>query len=587
MALAAHAFALEPDCLDISRQDAGALIDELLAFHERFPSLFDASSEPKLLFALDGDLLAANASALKLLQRRLSVVRGDRFVRGFSRYMGSFEREAFAIAKSGRTARVATTIARPDGGLIALEATLFPAIVDDTTVGVYVSALDVTSRMERERATARRIQELSSLFEHHAQATMSVDAIGRIRSINAAGERLLGYEPRDLIGEPYAAFVFADGLAHTNAMMERVMKGETATGVTAVRHKSGERIDLAGVVIPIFVDDRVVGAYAVGDDRAHLRGENERIRELYLLAANPTQSAEAQLSMALDIGRRRLHCREAYVARAEGPSLVQMHGAGRWSRREGERRLREGSTDDLALRAGEPICADATGGEGAIVAPIIVGGQAFGTLAFVAPDAGFFAPDDVDYVRLVSTLVSAAIDRAQQHRRLDTLAFYDALTGLPNRAQLADRLADTISRAGRDSSVFALHFFDLDGFKAINDAHGHSRGDDVIALMGQRLERIVAHPNVVARVGGDEFVVVQPDVRDPELAREYARTLCASIGEAFDVEGRTYRLSASVGIAFFPGDGKDSATLLARADLALYKVKASGRNAVAFAGELG
>ena len=290
--------------------------------------------------------------------------------------------------------------------------------------------------------------------------------------------------------------------------------------------------------------------------------------------------------MALDIGRKRLGCREAYVARVDGRDLVFVHSNGRGHRREGERMRRYGSLDDLALHAGEPVCAEDAAGISSIAAPLAVGGQPYGTLAFVAPHSGAFATDDVDYVRLISSLASAAIDRAQQHRRLDALAFYDALTGLPNRAQLSERLAEVIDDATSHDARFALHFFDLDGFKAINDEHGHPRGDDVIAMMGKRLERIVLRPNVVARVGGDEFVVVQPDLRAPQDARAYAQMLREAIGEPFVVEDREYRISASVGIALFPGDGDDSAALLARADLALYKVKATGRDAIAFASDL-
>ena len=558
------------------------LLTELLAYHARFPSLFEANAEPKLLFDLAGNLAAANPAALKLLGRRINVMRGDRFARGFSRYMGPFEREAFALAIAGRTARVATTIAKPDGHLIAVEASLFPAVVDDTTVGVYVSAVDVTSRIERERATARRIQELSSLFENHAHSTMSVDALGRVRSVNSALERMLGYSAEELVGRPYASVIFGDAVAAAAKMFERAMSGQTMAGTMSIRHKAGDRIEFSGVLIPIVVDDHVVGAYAVGDDRTQAQGANERIRELYLLAANPAHGSEAQLAMALDTGRRRLGCAEAYIGRIDGDAFTFVHCTGLAKHREGERVALFGTLDECAMQAGEPVALTGDDGLPAIAAPIVVAGQPFGTVAFIAPRRGLFDSEDVDYVRLVSSLASASIDRGQQHRRLDALAFYDALTGLPNRVQLADRLTEAIARAERDRLAFALHFFDLDGFKAINDEHGHPRGDDVIALIGKRFERHVARPNIVARVGGDEFVVVQPSIRERADAAAFAEILREAIAEPFVVERCEYRISASVGIALYPRDGTDAATLLARADLALYKVKATGRDAVAF-----
>jgi diguanylate cyclase (GGDEF)-like protein len=290
--------------------------------------------------------------------------------------------------------------------------------------------------------------------------------------------------------------------------------------------------------------------------------------------------------MALDTGRRRLGCREAYVGRVDAGDLTFVHCNGRSTHREGERRNLAGTLDERAMRAGEPVASLADAENRAIAAPIVVAGLPFGTIAFVGPRGGEFDADDIDYVRLISSLASASIDRGQQQRRLDALAFYDALTGLPNRVQLADRLTEAIARAQSDAAPFALHFFDLDGFKAINDEHGHPRGDDVIALMGKRFERNVPRPSLVARVGGDEFVVLQPAIRTSEDARAFAQTLRAAIAEPFVVERSEYRISASVGIALYPGDGADAATLLARADLALYKVKAMGRDAVAFAKDL-
>jgi diguanylate cyclase (GGDEF)-like protein/PAS domain S-box-containing protein len=563
-----------------------SLLCELLAFHARFPSLFETSLEPKLLLDLDGALVCANAAACKLLGRPERVLRGKRFSRGLSRHMSDYELEAFTLAKNGHTARVATTIARPGGALLALEATLFAAIVDGRTVGVYVSALDVTSRMERERATNRRMQELSSFFEHHADCTVSIDAAGRIRAVNPAFEKRFGYDASELVGKPLGALLFDGGGSEADEMFRRALEGRTTTGSIAAKTRAGRRIDLTGVVIPIVVDGRAVGAYAVGNDGTQGRGETERIRELYLLAANAGQSAEAQLASAIDLGRRRLNCGEAYFAEVDRDELRYVHCTGVTRRREGARVRLAGSLDARAIGANEPIAVDGSRGHAAIVAPIAVGGQPYGTLAFVAPRSGAFSAEDIDYVRLIASLASAAIERGQQSRRLDALAFYDALTGLPNRVALANILGDTIATAAREQAAFAVQFFDLDGFKAINDEHGHACGDDVISLVGKRFERQVAAPNFVARIGGDEFVVVQPSARTRADASALAGTLRAAIAEPFVVDGREYRLSASVGIAFYAEDGASAAELLTRADVALYKVKATGRDAIAFAADV-
>ncbi len=555
---------------------------DVLAMHARFPALFEANLEPKLLFDLSGSLVAANAASLKLLGRRMNALRGERFGRRLARHMGSHESEAFALATAGRTARVATTVANSSGALLALEASLFPAVVDGTTVGVYVTAVDVTARLNHERAVDRRTQELSSLFLRHADSTISFDEFGRVRSMNAAFERLLGYSADELVGRPFTSVLFDDSILRIDEVFKSALQGQTSSGTATIKHKSGEPIELTGVVVPIVVDERVVGVYAVGHDNVNQRSENQRMRELYLLAANATHGAEAQLATALNIGRKRLGCREAYVARVNGDRLTYVHCAGTSTRREGMHVELAGSVDENALATGEPLFTSEDGVV-TVTAPLIVGMNNYGTIAFVEDTPGSLAPDDVDYVRLIASLASAAIDRGEQLRRLDALALYDVLTGLPNRAHLAERLDDTIAKADRDAHPFALHFIDLDGFKAVNDTDGHARGDAVLATIGKMLERTIGGSNMVARLGGDEFVVVQPGAHDRADARALAEQLRTAIAEPFVIGGKEYRVTASVGIAFFPHDGHTAGTLLAHADAALYKVKGSGRDAIAFA----
>jgi diguanylate cyclase (GGDEF)-like protein/PAS domain S-box-containing protein len=558
------------------------LLEELLVSHARFPALFDANLEPKVLFDLSGSFIAANAAALRLLGRRMNVLRGERFARALSRHMGSHEAEAFALAKSGRTARVATSIASASGAVVALEATLFPAIVDGTTVGIYACAVDVTSRLNRERAIDRRTQELSSLFLRHADSTISFDEFGRVRSVNAAFERLLGYSADELVGRPFTSLIVDDSILRIDEAFKSALQGQTSSGSALIKHKSGEPIELTGVVVPIVVDERVVGVYAVGHDNVDQRSENQRMRELYLLAANATHGAEAQLATALNIGRKRLGCREAYVARVDGDRLTYVHCAGNSDRREGMHAELAGSADASALDAGEPIFTTHDGIV-TVTAPLLVGMENYGTIAFVEDAPGALKPDDADYVRLIASLASSAIERGEQLRRLDALALYDVLTGLPNRANLAERLQDTIAKADRDAHPFALHFIDLDHFKAVNDTDGHARGDAVLATIGKTLERTIGGANMVARVGGDEFVVVQPGANDRAEARALAERIRMAIAEPFVIGGVEYRLTASVGIGFFPDDGLTPGTLLAHADAALYKVKGSGRDAIAFA----
>ncbi len=166
---------------------------------------------------------------------------------------------------------------------------------------------------------------------------------------------------------------------------------------------------------------------------------------------------------------------------------------------------------------------------------------------------------------------------AEALRHIERLALWDGVTGLPNRTFLADRLGEELSRAERHGRAFALLMFDLDGFKDVNDTHGHAAGDRVLAMVGARAARSMRASDVVARVGGDEFVALLPEATR-EGAAAVAEKLRVSLAQPYGFGRRTARLSASIGIAFYPEHGRDLETLQRSADAALYAAKRGGKN---------
>jgi len=162
------------------------------------------------------------------------------------------------------------------------------------------------------------------------------------------------------------------------------------------------------------------------------------------------------------------------------------------------------------------------------------------------------------------------------------LALHDPLTGLANRTLLGDRLHQAIASAAREPEVFAVHFYDLDNFKAINDEHGHLRGDEVLRAIARRLERVARQADTVARIGGDEFVVLQPGVHSRDDVEKLGRRVQAALAEPIAIGAASCKLTVSGGVALYPADGCDSQSLLAHADAAMYRVKQSGRDDIAF-----
>jgi methyl-accepting chemotaxis protein len=173
-------------------------------------------------------------------------------------------------------------------------------------------------------------------------------------------------------------------------------------------------------------------------------------------------------------------------------------------------------------------------------------------------------------------------DRKKAEEAVHKLAYYDTLTGLPNRTLLLDRLKQTLAQAKRDNRYVALLFLDLDGFKEVNDLRGHAFGDLFLKAVGQRLDSCLRKNDTLARFGGDEFVVLLPGVAETPEVRSVAIKILEAMNQPFTLESEMVKVTTSMGIAIFPLDGNDSGTLLKRADIAMYTAKGRGRNNFCF-----
>jgi diguanylate cyclase (GGDEF)-like protein len=181
-------------------------------------------------------------------------------------------------------------------------------------------------------------------------------------------------------------------------------------------------------------------------------------------------------------------------------------------------------------------------------------------------------------------------DRKQSEREIHRLAYFDSLTGLPNRVLFKDRVTQALSHARRYGTTLATLFLDLDRFKVINDTLGHNIGDLLLKSVADRLAESVRHSDSVcrsvgkgenhslARLGGDEFTVLLTNLRDVQDAGKVARRIVESLAQSFSIEGREIFVTVSVGIAIFPVDGDSVDALLKNADSAMYHAKEQGRN---------
>ena len=169
-----------------------------------------------------------------------------------------------------------------------------------------------------------------------------------------------------------------------------------------------------------------------------------------------------------------------------------------------------------------------------------------------------------------------------KNERIKHLAFHDALTDLPNRALLMERLERHIVLAARAPRTLAVMFLDLDQFKSVNDCLGHHVGDDVLIAVAHKLQALVRQSDTVARLGGDEFVILFDSPASRENVIYIAERIIASIGEPMQLRGETARIGTSIGMAMFPADGNCAAQLLKHADSAMYASKNAGKNTYRF-----
>ena len=186
---------------------------------------------------------------------------------------------------------------------------------------------------------------------------------------------------------------------------------------------------------------------------------------------------------------------------------------------------------------------------------------------------------------IAASYVSVFNDITEQRRkdeRIRHLAFHDALTGLPNRSLMQDRLQHAIERAQREGTRLSVTFLDLDRFKAINDTLGHDVGDQLLQEVAARIKTRLRSSDTVARMGGDEFVVLMENLRDPEYCAGVADEIIAEISRPLNIHGHAIEIGASLGVAFYPEDGDDATTLMKHADTAMYVAKADGKGIYRF-----
>jgi diguanylate cyclase (GGDEF)-like protein/PAS domain S-box-containing protein len=455
-------------------------------------------------------------------------------------------------------------------------------------------------------------QQFYSLFAQNPDLIAIYDRQGRVVLGNRAATRLLKAGD-EAVGEHYSRHIVADELPFVNEAFETALSGRPVSIETAFRTGDGERIAVHATIFPQFSGTEIAGVIGVAKDVRALkaaeddyREQSERIAELYTLSATQGMTWEQQIDRTMSTAARRLNYDFAVLCELREEAIVPLGSIGESGVELGAPIPLEQTMSKYAIERREvwpvddlstfvyPNEAANRGWGSVVVVPLEINGTTYGTFSLGSwtPRDRAFANDDRHYMSLVSSLLAFGLQRAQQQRDLDALAFFDQLTGLPNRTLLGDSLDLLIDDAHRYRASFAVHYVDLDMFKNINDTYGHAAGDAVLRLVAARMKDCVRAGDVVARVGGDEFVILQRLTNGKKDAEVLADRIVQTISEPFLVDGVAHEIGASVGISVrdaavdaddLASDHGEANVLLALADEALYVAKRQGRNRYEFA----
>jgi diguanylate cyclase (GGDEF)-like protein/PAS domain S-box-containing protein len=437
-------------------------------------------------------------------------------------------------------------------------------------------------------------ERFRSLFEDSPDPILAVSLDGVVTRANAAAAEAYGSEIVAIVGRPVRDFLAGRSFERARAAVAQIGAGETRTIEVIGLRRDGETFPALVRLIPIVLRGTVTGLHAItldltGRRRAEreLAAYSERLRELYLVAASANAAAEHQIAATIEAGCRLLDMDSGVLFDSEAQRSVATAGlpiplplA----------RLALATDGALALEDvhGLPYIGEAAPGEiapGAYIGTAIsVAATPYGTLSFAsaAPRAEPFTPSDRDLVQLMGALVGTAIERGRSRAHLKHLAYNDQLTALPNRAWFTERLREELALAARSQTRIAVMFLDLDRFKDINDTLGHALGDRLLRIIADRLTRAVAADGLVARMGGDEFIVLVGNDPGKHALETLAERVIAAIDEPMMIDGYEQFVTTSIGIAVHPIDGADTDTLIKHADVAMYRAKERGRNTYQF-----
>ncbi len=561
---------LETEYLDFALRDGRRTRQQLQDSEMRRRAVFNQAREYMSILDLDGTLRDFNHSAMALIG---DCWPDDLIEKPFwntpwwthDTELQSRLRQAFADLAAGRSSRFETTHPAADGTLRHVDFQLHPILDESGKLALALAeGSDITDRKHAES----ELRKFQWAVEQSPVSIIITDADARITYANPKFTEITGYSREEVLGRnPRILKSGVTPAAIYEQLWATLAEGKMWTGELCNRRKNGELFWEFARILPILDDNGVVSHYlAVKEDIT----ERHRIEEQRRLALRVFQSSHDGIlitdpqGVILDVN----------LAFCELTGYSREDAIGQTSRL-----LNSGHHDEnFFQKLFETV--DKQGywlGEmwnrtkaGAVYVVLM-------TVSAVRDTEGQLT----HYVGVFTDITQ----RKESEQRLEHLAQHDALTDLPNRSLLRDRLEQAIKKNHRDKQSLALLFIDLDRFKEVNDTLGHVFGDQLLVEAARRITTCVRNSDTVARLGGDEFIAVLQGVESREAVARLAEDVIDAFAAPFVLGQGTANVSASVGIAMCPDDAEDADELTHAADQAMYDAKAKGRNCYAFFGD--
>ncbi|CAM3901598.1 EAL domain-containing protein [Mesobacillus thioparans] len=443
-----------------------------------------------------------------------------------------------------------------------------------------------------------------SLFNFNHDACYALDIDGNFILFNEAAVEITGYPLDSALGMNFVSIVHEDFLEETIGHFKRVLRGERERFETVIiRKETGEQVNLLLTVVPIKVGNEILGVVGCAQDisenkrlEAMLSGKNrilkmmakgasfqEVLDEIVFFIESFTNGAHCSILLADQEGKRLIHGSSpnlppAYNKAVDGIQIGENVGSCGRAAFIKESVVVTDTEDD-------PLWEDYRGLElshnlkACWSSPVFDDDhKVIGTLSIYYCRVSSPLENDRVIIEQATNLTSLVIQHYHAKKKIDFMAYHDALTNLPNRRFFDERAKQAIAGTKvEDGEKLCLMFLDLDRFKFVNDSLGHSIGDRLLVKVSEKFKEILGEGALFSRQGGDEFTILLEHTTK-EKAQDIARVILEVLEEPIVIDGTDIFISTSIGMSFYPEDGEDVEMLLRTADVAMYQAKKQGRN---------